>query len=72
LVSRARSFHEDGLETFDALHLACAGRAGAVFLTTDDSLIKHIKKHADKIPIVVKNPVQWFMEMTTDGSKNAQ
>jgi diadenosine tetraphosphate (Ap4A) HIT family hydrolase len=26
-------------------HLACAGSAGAIFLTTDDSLIKSIKKH---------------------------
>lgn len=72
LVNRARSFHTNGLETFDSLHLACAERARAIFLTTDDSLIKHIKKHAGKIPIEANNPVQWFMEVTTDGSKNTQ
>jgi hypothetical protein len=60
------------METFDSLHLACAERAGAVFLTTDDTLIKHIKKQADKISIEMGNPVQWFMEVTTDGSENAQ
>ncbi|MGA7797727.1 MAG: PIN domain-containing protein [Methanoregula sp.] len=72
LVDRARSFHANGMETFDSLHLACAERAGAVFLTTDDTLIKHIKKQADKISIETGNPVQWFMEVTTDGSENAQ
>ena len=65
LVTRARSFHELGLETFDSLHLACAERAGAVFLTTDDALIKVIKKHADKVIIETRNPVEWFMEVTT-------
>jgi predicted nucleic acid-binding protein len=46
LESVARNYHQHyGLEPFDALHLACAGSAGAVFLTTDDALIKSIKKH---------------------------
>jgi predicted nucleic acid-binding protein len=72
LVDRARSFHANGMESFDSLHLACAERAGAVFLTTDDTLIKHIKKQADKISIETGNPVQWFMEVTIDGSENAQ
>jgi predicted nucleic acid-binding protein len=33
----ARGYHRYGLDPFDALHIACAERAGAVFLTTDDS-----------------------------------
>jgi hypothetical protein len=48
----------DGQDTFDALHLGCAERSGAVFLTAGDILIKIIKKHADKIPLGIKNPVQ--------------
>ncbi len=72
LITRARSFHEQGMDTFNSLHLACAEHAGAVFLTTDDTLIKVIKKHADKITVETKNPVEWFMEVTTDGSKDAQ
>ena len=72
LVSRARSFHALGMDTFDSLHLACAERARAIFLTTDDVLIKHIKMQADKISIEVKNPVQWVMEVTVNGSKDAQ
>jgi predicted nucleic acid-binding protein len=71
-VARARIFHRWGLDTFDALHLACAEQAGAPFLTVDDSVIKIIKKHGDQITIAVKNPVQWFMEVTADGSENAQ
>lgn len=68
LVARARIFHGKGIDTFDSLHLACAERAGAVFLTTDDTLIKVIKKNTDKMSIEIRNPVQWFMEVTTDGS----
>jgi hypothetical protein len=47
-------------------------QAGAPFLIVDDSVIKIIKKHGDQITIAVKNPVQWFMEVTADGSENAQ
>jgi predicted nucleic acid-binding protein len=72
IVSCARTFHATGMDTFDALHLACAERSGAVFLTTDDTLIKIIKKHADKIPIEIKNPVQWVMEVAVNGSKDTQ
>jgi len=71
LITRARSFHAQGIDAIDSLHLACAERSGAVFLTTDDTLINGIKKHADKIPVEAKNPVQWFMEVTVDGSKDA-
>jgi len=39
-------------------------------MTTDDTLIKSIKKHKDKITIEVHNPVNWLMEVTMDGSKN--
>jgi len=37
---------EEGSDPFDALHLACAKKAGAIFLTTDDVLIKMIIKKA--------------------------
>ena len=71
IVNRARTFNQMGIDAFDALHLASAESVGAVLLTTDDSLIKVIKKHADKIPIRVYNPVQWLMEVTADGSEDA-
>jgi len=68
----ARQYHRYGLDPFDALHLACAQCAGAIFLTTDDTLIKSIKKHKDKITTGVQNPVQWLMEVTMDGSKDVE
>jgi len=68
----ARKYHLCGLEPFDALHLACAESAGAVFLTTDDTLIKSIKRHKDKITTGVHNPVQWLMEVTKDGSEDIE
>jgi predicted nucleic acid-binding protein len=72
LEAVARGYHRFGLEPFDALHLACAESVGAVFLTTDDALIKSIKRHEDKITTGVHNPVQWLMEVTMDGSKDAE
>ena len=68
--TRAREYHRYGLDPLDALHCACAKKAGAIFMTTDDTLIKSIKKHKDKITIEVHNPVNWLMEVTMDGSKN--
>ena len=72
IETRAKEYHRYGLDPLDALHLACAKNVGAVFLTTDDMLIKSIKKHKDKIIIKVQNPVQWLMEVTRDGSKNIE
>ena len=46
-MNRARIFCELGIGAFDALHLASAESAGAVFLTTDDTLVKVIMRHAD-------------------------
>lgn len=68
----ARNYHRYGIDPFDALHLACAGSAGAVFLTTDDALIRSIKKHENKISTRVHNPVQWLMEVTMDGSEDIE
>ena len=50
-------FVELGFDPPDALHLACAEAAGAVLLTTDDAIIKIIKRHAHQITTEVRNPV---------------
>jgi predicted nucleic acid-binding protein len=68
----ARGYYRFGLDPFDALHLSCAKSANAVFLTTDDSLIKSIKRHEDKITTRADNPVQWLMEVTKDGSEDIE
>jgi predicted nucleic acid-binding protein len=61
-----------GIDPADALHLACAESAGAVLLTTDDAIIKIIKRHAHQIRIEVKNPVEWLMEVNEHGGKDTE
>jgi predicted nucleic acid-binding protein len=61
-----------GIDSADALHLACAESAGAVLLTTDDAIIKIIKRQAHQIPIEVKNPVDWLMEVNAHGGKDIE
>jgi len=71
----SRRYHEIvalGIDPADALHLACAESAGAVLLTTDDAIIKIIKRHAHQITIEVINPVDWLMEVNEHGSKDTE
>jgi len=69
---RYHDFVEMGIEPADALHLACAEEAGADLLTTDDTVIRIIKKHAHQITIGVKNPVEWLMEVNAHGGKDPE
>ena len=50
-----------GGDAMDSLHIACAERAGAVLLTTDDGLITFFKSHRD-IQVQIENPVIWLKE----------
>ena len=61
-----------GIRSADALHLACAESAGAVLLTTDDAIIRIIKRNAHQIIIEVKNPVEWLREVNEHGSKDTE
>ena len=67
LLSRAEEIEKDGIMGMDAIHIACAEKAGAVFLTTDDEVIRIMKKHTPDISIRVDNPLRWFMELNHDG-----
>lgn len=69
---RYHEFVEMGMDSADALHLACAESAGAVLLTTDDAIIKVIKRHGNQITIEVKNPVEWLMEVNAHGGKDTE
>jgi predicted nucleic acid-binding protein len=66
LLSRAEEIERQGIKGMDAIHLACAKKAGAVFLTTDDEVIKIMKKHTPDISIRAGNPLRWFMELNHD------
>lgn len=73
--SVSRRFHECvemGIDSADALHLACAESAGATLLTTDDTIIRIIKRYRHQITIDVKNPVEWLMEVNEHGSKDPE
>jgi len=65
-------FIEMGIEPADALHLACAESTGAALITTDDAIIKIIKRHAHQITIEVKNPVEWLMGVNEYGGKDTE
>ena len=69
---RYHEFVEFGIDSADALHIACAESAGAVLLTTDDEIIKIIKRHGNQITIEVKNPVEWLMEVNAHGGKDTE
>lgn len=71
IITRAHTFHTMGIDAFDALHLASAESVGAVFLTTDDSLVRHINMNDDTILIEANNPLMWLME-EKDGNENTE
>ncbi len=63
IVSRARIFHNAGLQVLDALHLASSESADAIFITSDDKIIKIINTDTSLCRVPVYNPVFWVMEL---------
>ena len=60
LLMRATTIEETGVIGMDAIHLACAEKAGAVFLTTDDEVLRIMKVHSQDISVRVDNPLHWL------------
>ncbi len=67
LLLRAEEIGETGITGMDAIHLACAEKAGAVFLTTDDDVIRIMKAHSQDISVRVDNPLHWLTEVNLNG-----
>jgi predicted nucleic acid-binding protein len=67
LLSRAGEIENSGIMGMDAIHLACAEKAGAIFLTADDEVLRIMKKHPPDLSIRVDNPLRWLMELNHDG-----
>jgi hypothetical protein len=62
-IERAGTLEALGYGAFDALHLACAEQAAVdVLLTTDDPLIKQVRRRLGKPTNRVLNPVNWVQE----------
>ena len=70
LDQRAGELMSTGIDAMDALHVASAERAMAVFVTTDDALIKNISKMQPNIIIRICNPVDLYLEVKNHENKN--
>lgn len=71
IKERAAVFMGWGVKALDALHVACAERAGAtVLLTTDDTLKNIMSHHSDTISIRIVNPAAWYEEVTGNESQD--
>jgi len=57
-----KNWNQEGIKSFDALHVAGAEAAKAdVLLTTDQKLVKAAKRIGTHIPIL--NPLIWLAEV---------
>jgi hypothetical protein len=63
LEGRATDLADAGIDAMDALHVASAEQAEAIFLTTDDSIRKTIKTAGINISVRVCNPVDLYLEV---------
>ena len=62
IATRANEFERFGIQSFDALHLACSENNADVLLTVDDKFIKKAQC-IDKLNITVCNPLVWLNEV---------
>ncbi|MBI4550923.1 MAG: hypothetical protein HY710_01520 [Candidatus Latescibacteria bacterium] len=62
--ARAQELENLGFRSFDALHVACSERSGAaVFLTTDDRLLRLAARLSGQLRVRVENPLTWLKEV---------
>jgi predicted nucleic acid-binding protein len=67
LLARAEELEDSGIMGMDAVHIACAEKSGSILLTTDDELVRIMKKNTLCISICVDNPLHWLMEVNHNG-----
>ena len=63
IVERAIEIENIKLNPIDALHIACAEKSADVMLTTDNEIIKKVKKNKSRFKIEVENPVKWLLKV---------
>lgn len=62
IKNRAKEFERLGVQTFDAMHLACAENNTDILLTTDDRFIKRAKG-LNGLDVEINNPLKWLNEV---------
>ena len=64
ILERAYEIQKIGIKSYDALHIASAeyGKV-AIFLTTDDNLLKKIKNNRNNFNVRAENPLSWIIEV---------
>ncbi|MCE2415905.1 PIN domain-containing protein [Candidatus Poribacteria bacterium] len=63
-ILRGKQLETLGFKELDALHLACAESGLAdIFLTTDDRLLRGVKRYNSQLSVRVENPYAWFQEI---------
>ncbi len=64
ILKRAEEIVQMGFDTYDALHIACAEKAGAdAFFSTDDKLVKIAKQNYKELKVNIENPLIWLQEV---------
>jgi predicted nucleic acid-binding protein len=62
IAKRANEFEGQGLQAFDALHLACAEDNADIFLTVDDKFLNKARK-ITYLRINISSPLVWLNEV---------
>jgi predicted nucleic acid-binding protein len=62
IAVRAKEFERMGVQSFDALHLACAENNADVLLTVDDKFIKKANG-INSLKVAVYSPLIWLNEV---------
>jgi predicted nucleic acid-binding protein len=71
IKERASVLMNLGVKALDALHLACAERAGAtVFITTDDAVKNIMSHHSEITSLRIVNPAVWYEEVIGNESED--
>ena len=68
-MKRAEELSAQGLDHFDALHVACAEAGADVFLTVDKRLLKKLKK-INNLKVEALNPIDFWRQYA--GSKEGR
>ncbi|MBW4507917.1 MAG: PIN domain-containing protein [Scytonematopsis contorta HA4267-MV1] len=71
IQDRSVELQKLGFSSYDATHIASAGRSNSdIFLTTDDRLIKKAQKNYRLINVNINNFVQWLAELIQTEESN--